>query len=66
MEAVKHGQFMQQCTAIFVDVDGLRITESQKYMDPEAVPSKVTVPTLFSCNLQSLMFFHVQSLEPVV
>ncbi|CAE8612256.1 unnamed protein product, partial [Polarella glacialis] len=54
--AVREGRFMQQCTVLLVDVDGLRKT---------GAPSRVSVPTLFSKTLRALMFENHQMVELV-
>eukprot|EP00933_Yihiella_yeosuensis_P073533 TRINITY_DN82248_c0_g1_i1.p1 TRINITY_DN82248_c0_g1~~TRINITY_DN82248_c0_g1_i1.p1 ORF type:complete len:298 (-),score=46.83 TRINITY_DN82248_c0_g1_i1:67-960(-) len=54
---LREGRFMQQCTLLLVDVDGLR-----KTADPS---SRISVPTLFSRTLRSLLFENRNMVELV-
>lgn len=56
--ALQEGRFMQQCTFILVDTQGLLKSESK-------VLRYVTVPTLFSRTLRALMFDNAQLVERV-
>lgn len=49
---LREGRFMQQCTFLLVDVEGLRKTNSEL--------ERVTVPTLFSRTLRALVFENAQ------
>lgn len=66
--AIREGRFMQQCSVIFLDVDGMRRVPASLEACGEATAtttSRISTPTLFTRTLRALMFDNEQMVDLV-